>query len=94
MAEERWSVRHPGMPTLELRPLAREARLVMGDSAMAITYEPLPFFSPEVAETSPGPDDATRGCRTTVWSAGQDAVAHCRAEDRHLLWAAVGEETR
>lgn len=91
-AEDRWSVRRPGMPTLELRPQAREARLVMGDGAMAITYEPLPFFPPEGAEASPGPDDAARGCRTTVWSAGAEAVAHCRAEDGRLLWAAVRGE--
>jgi len=87
--EDRWSVRRSGMPTLELRPRARQARLVMGDSAMAITYEPLPFFPPEGAEAFPGPDDAARGCRTMIWSTGADAVAHCRAEDGRLLWAVV-----
>jgi hypothetical protein len=88
----RWTVRRAGMPALELRPATQEAALVIGQERMAITYEPLPFFPPEGATASEGPADPERGCATMVFEAAGEAVAHCRASDGRLLWAAVREE--
>jgi hypothetical protein len=88
----RWTVRRAGMPALELRPKTQEAALVIGQERMVITYEPLPFFPPAGATASEGPADPERGCVIRVFESGGEAVAHCRASDGRLLWAAVREE--
>ena len=92
-AESRWTIRRPGLPTLELRHATREAALIMDQGRISITYEPLPFFPPDGAVASEGPADPERGCTTTVFEAGGEAVAHCRSEDGRLLWAAIREDT-
>mgnify|MGYP005857509721 CR=1 FL=1 len=85
------TLKRENAPTLVLRTVERQAELVIGEQRMAITYEPLALLPAEGAVASDGPADPARGCTTTIFSAPENTVAHCRAEDGRLVWAAVLE---